>query len=98
MSAAILALLTVIGQIVPALGSSSAISAIISALIQIVPTVVQEIEDVAPIIKNIIAALQSNAAITPAQLDQLAALDAQVDAAFEAAATGFNPDGSPITP
>lgn len=86
MSAALVALLAVLGQIAPALGSS-AITSIITALTQIIPVLIQEVEDVVPIVKNIISALQSNTAITPDQQAALVALDAQVDAAFEAAAT-----------
>ena len=98
MSAAILALLTIIGQIAPALGTSTAIQGVIGTLVQIVPTLVTEVTDVVPVVKNIISALQTNATITQDQLDQLAALDAQVDAAFEAAAGAYNPDGTLGTP
>ena len=86
MSAAIMALLAVLAQISPVIGST-AITSIINALIQIVPALINTVEDVVPMVKNIIAALQSNTAVTPDQLAQLQALDAQVDAAFEAAAT-----------
>lgn len=86
MSAAIMALLGVLSQIAPVLGSSS-ITSVITALVQIVPALVTTVEDVVPMVKNIIAALQSNTAVTADQLAQLQALDAQVDAAFEAAAT-----------
>lgn len=85
MSAAIVALLAVIGQISSALGGTE-ITAVITTLSQIIPALVGEVEDVVPMIKNIIAALQSNTAITPEQQAQLAALDAQCDQAFEAAA------------
>lgn len=98
MSAALIALLTVIGQIAPALGSSAAIQGIISTLIGILPTLVQEVEDVVPIVKNIIGALQSNSAITPEQTVALQNLDAQADAGFEGAAAGYNPDGTLVEP
>ena len=97
MSVAIIALLTVIGQIAPALGTSTAIQGIISTLIGILPTIVQEVEDVVPIVKNIISALQSNTAITADQLAALANLDVAADAGFEGAAAGYNPDGTLIT-
>ena len=96
MSAALIAALTVIAQIASSLGTSSSITAIINFLIQILPTLVQEVEDVVPIVKNIINSLKSNTAITPEQLDQLAALEVQYDAAFEKESAGFNPDGSPV--
>ena len=95
MSSAVLALLAVIAQIAPSLGASSTITTIINALIQIIPTVIKEVEDVVPIIKNIITALQNNGNITPDQLTQLTALDAQVDAAFEAAATDAQAQDNP---
>lgn len=81
------ALLTVLQAIAPALGTSSSVTSVINALIQIIPLVAKEFTDVLPMIKNIISALQANAATNAEQLTQLAALDAQVDAAFEAAAT-----------
>ncbi|SRR5260221_10435317 len=100
MSAAVIALLSVIAQIAPSLGASTQISAIIGALIEIIPALVKEVEDVVPIVKNIIDALRGNGAITPDQLAQLAALDAQVDQAFEAAATAAQAedDPPPVTP
>ena len=98
MSAAIIALLTIIGEIAPSLGTPSIITSIISALTQIIPVITQEIADVGPIIKNIIAALQGNGTITADQQAQLTALDAQVDAAFEAAATAAQAeDAAPPT-
>ena len=95
MSAAILALLGVLSQIAPVLGSS-AITSVINALVQIVPALITTVEDVVPMVKNIIAALQSNTAVTADQLAQLQALDAQVDAAFEAAATAAQAEDGPL--
>lgn len=96
MSAALVALLTILAQISPTLGSS-AITAVINALIQIVPALVNTVEDVIPMVKNIIAALKSNALITPQQLSDLAALDAATDQAFEAAATAAQAEDKPAT-
>ena len=94
MSSAIVALLAVLAQIAPSLGSSS-ITSIINALLQIVPALIQTVEDVVPMVKNIIAALKTNALITPQQLTDLAALDAATDAAFEAAATAAQAEDNP---
>lgn len=80
------ALLTVLQALAPALGTSSSITTIINALIEIIPLVAKEFSDVLPMIKNIISALQANATTNAEQLATLAALDAQVDTAFEAAA------------
>lgn len=87
MSAIIPAILALLQTIIPSLSSASAIGSIITTLTQIIPVVVKEVQDVVPMIKNIIAALKTNDAVTPEQLDQLAILDAKCDADFEAAAT-----------
>lgn len=82
----ITAILTLLQTIVPTLTSGGQVATIINALIEIVPLVAKEFSDVLPMIKNIIAALQANAETNAEQLAQLSALDAQCDAAFEAAA------------
>ena len=94
MSAALVALLTILAQISPTLGSAS-ITAVINALIQIIPALINTVEDVIPMVKNIIAALKSNAQITPQQLTDLAALNAATDQAFEAAATAAQAEDNP---
>jgi predicted PurR-regulated permease PerM len=98
MSAAIVAFLAVIAQIAPALSSSVAIQNIINALIQIIPQLIGTIENLAPLVKNIVAGLQSNGAITPEQWTQLDQLNDSADKDFEDIASQFNPDGTPITP
>ena len=80
-------ILTFLSQIVGDLSSTSSIGAAITLLEQIVAAAVNEVETITPEIKAIIAQLQSNGAVTAQQMSDLAALDAQVDAAFEAAAT-----------
>ena len=88
MTAAFTTVLALLGQLLPALSDNSEMIAnIINALIQIIPVIVKEVQDVAPMVKNIIAALKNDPATTADQLAQLDALDAQVDQAFEAAAT-----------
>jgi hypothetical protein len=84
-------------QLLPLIGgTSSTIASILNVLIQLIPIVTQEVVDLLPAIKNIIAALSANPAATTDQLATLAALDAQVDAAFEAAAqaAGVPPAGA----
>jgi len=74
--------------LLPALGSSSAIiDQVIATLIQILPVIVNEVTALIVPVQNIIAALESSTAVTPAQMTQLVALQATADAAFEAAAT-----------
>ncbi len=89
MSEVIVAILTLIEQLLPAITSStnaSLVDSIIKALIGMLPFITSEIQSVVPAVKNIIAALSANPATTAEQLSQLQALDAQVDAAFEDAA------------
>jgi hypothetical protein len=87
MSAAISAVLALIEQILPLLGTSQTalIDSIINALATWLPLITTEIAALFTPIKNIIAALSANPATTAAQLTTLQALDAQVDSAFEAA-------------
>jgi hypothetical protein len=95
---AVVALLT---NFLPLISSSSQVSSIVSMLIQIIPTVVKEAQDLVQPIKNIIAALQTNAATTAEQLAQLQTLDAVVDASFDAAATAAlaeDATANPATP
>lgn len=82
--------LTVIEDLAPLVSTSSQIGNIISMLETWVPVVAQEASDLVTPIKNIISALSSNSAVTAAQLAALQALDAQADAAFDAALAAYN--------
>lgn len=82
-ASAVVALLT---QFLPLITSSTHISSIISTLIALIPAVAQEAADLIVPIKNIIAQLQNNGAVTPEQIVALQVLDKQCDDAFEAAA------------
>ena len=93
MSAAIIALLSVIAQIAPSLGASATITNLIATLTGLLPTIIKEVQDVAPLIQNIIDALRNNSAVTPEQLAALDALEAKADAEFEAAAAMPDSDG-----
>jgi hypothetical protein len=91
-------ILTILVQIAGATGEASTITSIINALIQLIPTLVKEYEDLVPIVKNIIASLSANPATTADQLATLQTLDAKVDADFEAAATAAQAqDATPTT-
>lgn len=87
MSAFFTAIISLIEQLIPLLGTSNTnvIDSIINVMTQWLPLITQEVEALVQPIKNIIAALSANPATTAAQLTTLQALDAQVDAAFEAA-------------
>lgn len=84
MDIAIQALLAILQAVAPG-ATSSLISKIIAALEAWVPIIVAEYKALAPIVTNVIAALRGNGDVTPAQLDQLDAMEAQLDAAFDAA-------------
>lgn len=92
---AVTQLLTLLAQIVGGLSSTSSIASVITTLENLIAAGIEEIQTVAPEIKNIIAALKANTAITADQMTQLEALDAATDQAFEAAATAAGlPAGS----
>jgi hypothetical protein len=83
----ITSVVALLGQLVPLIGTNSAlINSIIATLIALIPAITQEVAILTPMVKNIIAALQADPATTAAQLETLQTLDAQCDAAFEAAA------------
>lgn len=76
-------------QLLPTLegaGASNLIESIVNTLISLIPVAVQWAQDLIPSIQNIITTLKSNAAVTPTQISTLEALEAQYDAAFQAAA------------
>lgn len=63
--------------------TSKQADAIIQALINVLPWAIKEAESLVPAIKNIVAVLKGNSAVTDAQMQALSALDAQADKAFE---------------
>lgn len=83
-------LLTLIEGLLPELGAVGAttgvVSQILSALITIVPIIAQNATNFITPVKNIIAALQASGNVTADQMTALQQLDAQCDAAFDAAA------------
>ncbi len=79
-------LLTTLGQIVPALGGSTAIGTVLGTLTEVAPLVIKEANDLTPMVKNIISALSEHPDTTADQLAALQALDALSDADFEDAA------------
>lgn len=84
MNAILTSLLTLVSNLVPTIGgTTSTVGMVINTLTEVVPLVVKEYEDVAPFVKNIITALKNGSEVTQDQLDQLDALEAQIDAAFD---------------
>lgn len=99
MSGVLTGILAILQAIVPSLTSSSVVQQVINALIQIIPVLVKEAQDLVPMIKNIIVALSSNPAATADQLATLKALDQLTDSAFEAAAAkALAEDAAAATP
>ena len=98
MSAAILTLLTLIEAMLASVSNPATeiIDRIITALVSIIPTISSAIPAAAVAVKNIIAALSTSGNVSPTQMAALTQLDAQVDAAFEAAATAAG--APPATP
>lgn len=100
-SAAVMAVLTLIEQILPLLtgGSSTAtlIVNIINALVKFMPLIEDEVSTVYTSVKNIIAALSANPATTAEQMSTLGALDKQVDDAWNAIEAQLDPDASGAT-
>lgn len=86
MNAILTSLLTLVSSLVPTIGgTASTVGMVINTLTEVVPLVVKEYQDVAPFVKNIITALKNGSEVTQDQLDQLDALEAQIDAAFDTA-------------
>jgi hypothetical protein len=97
MEVAITTLLTLIEGLLPSLGvgSASLVDKILVALISIVPIIAANASNLIIEVQGIIAALQASGNVTADQMAQLAALDAQCDAAFAAAAGPDAPDPAP---
>lgn len=81
----ITAVLTVLQALLPAVGNSATIQTIINALIQLIPLILKAYQDLIPMVRNIITALQASEAANAEQIVQLATLSAIVDANFDAA-------------
>lgn len=89
MSILITSVLAMIEALLPSITSTATaatIGPIITALTNMLPFIIQEVEALVTPVKNIIAALSANPATTAAQLTSLQSLDKQVDDAFDAAA------------
>jgi hypothetical protein len=85
----VVTLLQTILSLIPQITDSKGVNQVVATLLQIVPYAVKEAQQLLPMIQNIIAALSAKDGVTADQLAALKALDAQVDAAFEAAVTAY---------
>lgn len=93
MNAAITVILALVTDLIPVLGVSgateTAVAAIVKALTALLPLVVDEVETVIPMVKQVIADAQNTGALTPDQVTALNAVSVQYDAAFEAVVAGY---------
>lgn len=96
MSEAILAVLSIVEQVIPLLGTSSAtvtmVTNIINALTQLLPYILSEVSTVYTAVKNIISLLQNSGQMTADQVTALQTLDAQVDAGWATVQAQIDPD------
>lgn len=84
-------LVQLLGTIASTATGSTQVAAVISALENLIPALVGELAALITPVQNIIAALQQGSApLTATQITQLQALDAQCDAAIDAAAKDDN--------
>lgn len=89
-------LLAMIEAFLPLLsgGTATTIASIITVLEQWLPLIVNGISAAYTPVMNIIAALRNHGAVTPDQITQLNALNATLDAAWQAATAGLDPDAA----
>jgi len=85
----VVTLLQTILSLIPQITDSKGVNQVVTTLLQIVPYAVKEAQQLLPMIQNIIAALSAKDGVTADHLAALKALDAQVDAAFEAAVAAY---------
>ncbi len=98
LSTAVQTILALVAGLLPELGagSTSAVAKVLSALQIVVPILAAEASALLEEVEGVIAALRNGATpLTKAQIDQLVAMEAQIDAAFDADA---NAAGAAPTP
>lgn len=83
----LLSMLETFATIAPSLSNNKAVQNIIKILIELIPVLVQEYQAVIPMVRNVISALSTNGVATPAQITELEALNAKIDAEFDLAAS-----------
>ena len=76
-------------SLIPQITSSAKINEIITQLINLIPIAVKEAQDIVPLIRNIITALSNSGSVTPDQVAALKALDAEIDASYDAALSAY---------
>lgn len=101
-SSAVMAVLTLIEQLLPLLGGTgqavALIASIINALVKFMPLIVDEVSTVYQSVKNIIGALKEHPDTTEEQMAALTTLDKQVDDAWDAIEGQLDPDNPDDAP
>lgn len=86
----VMQLIAAIETLIPALGTNSAviggIMKILSTILTIIPLIESNLGNVITAVKNLISSIQSSGALTTEEMDAMDSFDAQVDAAYAAAA------------
>src|SRR5258707_7900747 len=78
------AVLALISEVTPYLGTASLVVKIVDALEALIPVVTTNAKNLIPNVRDAISTLRGgNVAITPEQLSQLDAFEAQLDAAYD---------------
>lgn len=97
MTVALQAILALIQQILPLVGTTSGlVGTIVNVLTKWLPLIVTEISTLYEPVKAIIESLNGSGVVTPEEKTALKTLDAKMDAAFEASIEGLDPDaGNP---
>jgi len=82
-------LLAVLVQVSPSVSTVPAIQIIINALIVLLPTVIKDYPVWSPMVKLVISGLAANSNVIAGQRQQLADLDAKIDAALKTSLAGI---------
>lgn len=76
-----------IASVVEGIDSSTQVAKVITLLESWLPTIINEVSSLVPIVQGIISTLKGSAQLTSDQVAAVDALNAQCDAAFDAAAS-----------
>lgn len=81
--------LNILLQLVSGISDNKTVQKVIDLLEQWLPVVLKEAQDLVPVVMGIISTLQGNDVLEPADVARIDALNAQVDADFDAASARF---------
>lgn len=97
MDTAITAVFALVEEVLPLITAGGKVASVISTLETVIPLIAKGAVALYQPVKNILAALQSDGTVTADQIAQLKTLDQQVDAAYDAAMDGLDPDAPPAS-